>query len=557
MMLDGGVGCVRLGSKQLPDGHVWFMGAASEPVAHQGIPVALPDALYRRHIGQVATNGAVRCTITGELRYLPDDLNHPYRALRGIPQVYIIAKEVRQPNPLRAQEFIADGAVLIQTGQAGTPPDNPFSPTPGIFAAYVTFRPGRPDAVNEAAQWLADDYVGELLNGRVITDFDEQVRRFGDAIFSLEHIMSGRVPIADAERLIGDLAKPREAAELVQLIMNGNVHVTTIIGSHNAVASESSAAAAGSAAANYFHGTTNSIVQSRGQQERRMPDVILIEIAAALAAKTAESLYEFVRNKFRARKKALDVLDAASGAAPDSPQVIALAEELATAEDYDQQFGEQLRAQWAAIQGQAYDGGVVNTISGTVRGDAVQARDIHGGITFGSAQTAPPSPDPKSLRKRLSTAGDANGSPWIRQDVPADGVHDLVYSALLAAPRATGLLAPLRRPSSCRMYTATSSFNRSKILTDIHDSQCTGDRQVAVQIFHGMDDIGKTELALECAYKYEADYDVAWWVKAGGASELAPGLCLARPEAGLLRANRRTRCRRAHERPCAPVAGGC
>lgn len=139
-----------------------------------------------------------------------------------------------------------------------------------------------------------------------------------------------------------------------------------------------------------------------------MPDVILIEIAAALAAKTAESLYEFVRDKFRARKKALDVLGAASGAAPDSPQVIALAEELATAEDYDQQFGEQLRAQWAAIQGQASDGGVVNTISGTVHGGAVQARDIHGGITFGSAPAAPgtpSSPDPKRLRNWLSTAG--------------------------------------------------------------------------------------------------------------------------------------------------------
>jgi hypothetical protein len=115
-----------------------------------------------------------------------------------------------------------------------------------------------------------------------------------------------------------------------------------------------------------------------------VPELVLIEIAAALAAKTAESIYELVRNKFKARKQALDALEAADGAAKDSPQVIALAEELATAEAYDQQFSEQLRAQWATVQGQASADNVANTISGTVHGNVVQARDIHGNITLGT-----------------------------------------------------------------------------------------------------------------------------------------------------------------------------
>jgi hypothetical protein len=114
-----------------------------------------------------------------------------------------------------------------------------------------------------------------------------------------------------------------------------------------------------------------------------VPEQVLIEIAAALAAKTAESVYELVRNKFKTRKPALATLQAAHGAAKDSPKVIALAEELATAEAYDPQFSEQLRAQWAAIQGQAVGGGVANTISGTVTGNVVQARDITGDISFG------------------------------------------------------------------------------------------------------------------------------------------------------------------------------
>jgi hypothetical protein len=109
-----------------------------------------------------------------------------------------------------------------------------------------------------------------------------------------------------------------------------------------------------------------------------MPDTILVEIAAALAAKVADSLYDLVRAKFKGRKQALAVLEAADGAAPDSPQVIALAHELELAESGDQQFARKLRSEWSA-----FNGGVINQISGTVTGNVIQARDIHGDITLG------------------------------------------------------------------------------------------------------------------------------------------------------------------------------
>lgn len=117
-----------------------------------------------------------------------------------------------------------------------------------------------------------------------------------------------------------------------------------------------------------------------------MPEPILVEIAAALAAKTAESLYDLVKNTFKGRKQALDTLNAANGAPKDSPQVIALAEELAAAEAYDPQFSGQLRGGWAKIQARntASGDGVANSIGGDVKGSVVQARDIHGNISFGS-----------------------------------------------------------------------------------------------------------------------------------------------------------------------------
>lgn len=117
-----------------------------------------------------------------------------------------------------------------------------------------------------------------------------------------------------------------------------------------------------------------------------MPEAVLVEIAAALAAKAAGSMYDFVKDRFSGRKKALAVLDAADGTAPDSPQVLKLADELQAAGDRDPAFAEQLRASWAAIETGATAAGaeaITNNISGTVHGPVIQAHDIHGNITLG------------------------------------------------------------------------------------------------------------------------------------------------------------------------------
>lgn len=112
-----------------------------------------------------------------------------------------------------------------------------------------------------------------------------------------------------------------------------------------------------------------------------MPEPILVSIAAALAAKSATSLYELVRRKFAGRKEAVAALEAADGAAPDSPEVAAVADHLATASAEDPAFGIELRNTWQQVS--ASQGGVVNQITGNITGKVVQARDVEGGISFG------------------------------------------------------------------------------------------------------------------------------------------------------------------------------
>lgn len=118
--------------------------------------------------------------------------------------------------------------------------------------------------------------------------------------------------------------------------------------------------------------------------EAVVPDPILVAIAAALAGKAVGNLYDLVRQKFAGRREAMAALEAAQGAAADSPQVQALSEELSRAESSDPQFSAELRALWREVSVEQHvdRGGVVNQISGNVSGKVVQARDIEGGVTF-------------------------------------------------------------------------------------------------------------------------------------------------------------------------------
>ena len=109
-----------------------------------------------------------------------------------------------------------------------------------------------------------------------------------------------------------------------------------------------------------------------------MTDPILVDIAAALATKSATSLYDYVKSKLTHGGREADALEAAEGADPDSPEVLALAEELARTEADDPDFATALRAEWNAAQvRQVVDrGSVSNKVQGDVTGPVIQAHQI-------------------------------------------------------------------------------------------------------------------------------------------------------------------------------------
>jgi DNA-binding SARP family transcriptional activator len=78
--------------------------------------------------------------------------------------------------------------------------------------------------------------------------------------------------------------------------------------------------------------------------------------------------------------------------------------------------------------------------------------------------------------------------------------------ALPPRPRATRVWkAPARNP----WFTG-----RAGVLGELHRRLRAGRPELMVQTLHGLGGVGKTQLALEYAHRYAADYDVVWWIDA-------------------------------------------
>ncbi|WP_349876348.1 hypothetical protein ABIH81_19585 [Micromonospora sp. HUAS YX12] len=105
----------------------------------------------------------------------------------------------------------------------------------------------------------------------------------------------------------------------------------------------------------------------------------------AQGARSAVSgLTEFLRHRFRHEQAAQQTVEVALRH-PTTDTVQRLAELLEQETLRDPLFDAEFRARFAKVQAivAANQGDVTNTVSGDVSGSVVQARDVHGGISFG------------------------------------------------------------------------------------------------------------------------------------------------------------------------------
>lgn len=129
-------------------------------------------------------------------------------------------------------------------------------------------------------------------------------------------------------------------------------------------------------------------------------DPVWEAVATALATKAAHAAVEggrsawaalvrLVRERVAGEPAAERAWEAAVADPADAGSVASLARVLADAERESPEFGAELRSLWQRIAaGAPAEAAVVNRIAGEAE-RAVQARDIHGGVTFGDTADRP------------------------------------------------------------------------------------------------------------------------------------------------------------------------
>ena len=193
------------------------MSASSSHKAHEGVPIALTPAQYSRFVDDVTRFGAMPCTITGELMFMSDSMLNLYSNYVGVPRLYLLVREVtplRRTAQLDPRRPTATAAVLFMTGGDWGPE---------VQTAYVTFVAGQSGTLAKGIDWL-EHYV-EKYTGTIITDFDEQMTRFPNTVFSLNkvaHAALNATEVNHAARALG-IERLQVDRLLAQQVVYGNV----------------------------------------------------------------------------------------------------------------------------------------------------------------------------------------------------------------------------------------------------------------------------------------------------------------------------------------------
>lgn len=187
-MVNGGIGAIRLTEKTINHNAIYFLGASSTGIAHQGIPIALPFDEYRKVMPVIKEYGGCRVKLIGTLQSLTEDMPL-LRYDRNIPRYCFFAEEIVFQEPSHDQ-LLTTVAVMFSTHRQG---NDRMSEKSWTFCSFSPNSPKHP--VNSAADWLFD-YAKRYSHGNpiILTDFDEHRAVFPCPIeFPISDIVRGRV----------------------------------------------------------------------------------------------------------------------------------------------------------------------------------------------------------------------------------------------------------------------------------------------------------------------------------------------------------------------------
>jgi hypothetical protein len=186
-MIRGGIGAVRLRPREIAGKPHYFMTASSSGVCHEGFPVLVPRHFYGPLKARILDEGAAPVTLSGEMRYVPQDTLTFFGQHR---ELYLHVDDLRVLEKPRAE--VTSYLISVAVSFAGE-----FKGHQGQYATFASFDPAERDGLAQASAWLEQVYVAGHHKGTVITDFDEVRPRFPNAVFGLPDLMAGKLDRAE------------------------------------------------------------------------------------------------------------------------------------------------------------------------------------------------------------------------------------------------------------------------------------------------------------------------------------------------------------------------
>lgn len=128
------------------------------------------------------------------------------------------------------------------------------------------------------------------------------------------------------------------------------------------------------------------------------------------------------------------------------------------------------------------------------------------------------------------------------RQLPEEAAREAVYRVLDITPPATasdgedldGPRFPGGNPPVWNVPARNPNFTgRAEILDQLRDELQRGGSAALLHVLHGLGGVGKTQIAIEYAHRFKADYDIVWWIRSQEPNRAAASLAELGKELGL------------------------
>ena len=200
-MVLGGMGSLRLSSKYINYKRYFFLGATSNGVTHQGIPIAIKEDDYTKLIGKIKDEGGVLCNISGSLEVIPKSISIiQYKG--KIAKYYILVDKIEFIDFSQKNVLASTIAIMFPSSYRSDIADfGDYQTNLNKSWSFCYFNPSSDESLNKAILWLTDyaNRYSRMDNPPIFNDFDEYYNHFPNRIeFTLKSLISGEI---DTEKI--------------------------------------------------------------------------------------------------------------------------------------------------------------------------------------------------------------------------------------------------------------------------------------------------------------------------------------------------------------------